>query len=59
MDSKAATQSFNDWCEDYGDSPDSRKALEVYLECQNIDRKLRATFGQNTLAKLKALFEDY
>ena len=59
VDSQAATQSFKDWCEEYGYSPNSRKVLEMYLECQEIDSKLRATFCQNTLAKLKALFEDY
>ena len=59
MDSKAATQSFEDWCEEYGDSPDSRKALERYLECQNIDSNLRAAFGRNKLAHLKTLLEDY
>lgn len=59
VDSQAATQSFRDWCEEFSYDRDSRKALEMYLECQEIDSKLRATFGQNTLAKLKALFEDY
>ena len=59
VDSQAATQSFKDWCEECGYDTDSRNALQLYLECQNIDRKLRAALGYNTLARLKTLFEDY
>lgn len=59
MDNQSATQSFEDWCEEYGYSSDSRKALEVYLECQEIGRKLRAAVGCNKLAELKTLLEDY
>ena len=58
-DSQAATQSFKDWCEECGYDIDSRKALDMYLECQEIDDKLRAAVDQSTFEKLKSLLEDY
>ena len=58
-DSQAATQSFKDWCEECGYNTDSRMALEMYLECQEIESKLRAAVGCDNLARLKTLFEDY
>jgi hypothetical protein len=36
-----STQTFDDWCSDYGYDTDSRKALQIYMDCQEIAKKLR------------------
>ena len=41
MDSDACETSFCDWCGDFGYETDSRKALEIYLACQENATKLR------------------
>lgn len=41
MDASAQGEDFEDWCYNFGYDTDSRKALELYLACQNIAVKLR------------------
>ena len=43
LDASACDESFEDWCMNFGYDTDSRKALEIYLSCQNIGTKLRKT----------------
>ena len=54
-DASSAEEVFEEWCSGCGYSSDSRKALNVYLECQNTLSKLRRMFGYelyNELTKL-------
>lgn len=44
MDAEGAEGSFDDWCSDFGENPDSRRALDTYLKCQAIARDLRQLF---------------
>jgi hypothetical protein len=37
----SAAQTFDDWCSDYGYDTDSRKALDIYIACQETAKKLR------------------
>ena len=46
LDSSACDMSFEDWCADYGYDTDSRKALDTYIEYQNIGNKVRAFLGR-------------
>lgn len=57
MDASAEEEGFEDWCADLGFDPDSRKALETYLTCQNNVRRLRKT-GINIAAERERL-SDY
>jgi hypothetical protein len=41
QDAVGSSQTFDDWCSDYGYDTDSRKALEIYMACQEIAKKLR------------------
>lgn len=41
MDSQASEISFDDWCNNFDYDTDSRKALEMYLGCQENDKKLK------------------
>lgn len=41
IDANCASESFKDFCSEFGYSEDSRKALETYLKCQDNGFKLR------------------
>ena len=57
MDSSACEESFDDWCSDYGYDTDPRKALDLYLQCQENATKLRKA-GINIAAERERL-QDY
>jgi hypothetical protein len=40
-DALSSAQNFDDWCDNFGYSIDSRKALEIYMTCQETAKKLR------------------
>lgn len=48
---------FADWCGDFGFDADSIKARGIYDTCLAEALKLRAAFGEKTLAGLRELFE--
>ena len=56
-DASACDESFEDWCSNYGFDTDSRKALEMYLACQESATKLRKA-GVNIAAERERL-QDY
>jgi hypothetical protein len=47
LDSSALDMGFEDWCGDFGYDTDSRKALELYHECQRMGKKVRALLGSD------------
>ena len=57
MDSMAIEESFEDWCFNFGYDSDSRKALNIYLKCQENANKLQK-LGININDALEK-FEDY
>lgn len=59
MDSSACETAFDGWCLDLGYDTDSRKALEIYLACQNSYRKLRNALNSNQINELRTILEDY
>lgn len=59
LDSEACDYSFKDWCENFGYDEDSRKALKIYLQCQENGEKLRKIFKNETLEQIKSLLQDY
>lgn len=58
-------ESFPDWCDNYGYDTVSRKALDIYLTCQDNTRKLRKAFSNHAaghpakLEAIKELLQDY
>jgi hypothetical protein len=40
-------QTFNEWCGDYGMEVDSRKAMDLYIACQQSEADSRAFFGSD------------
>jgi hypothetical protein len=50
MESSATDTTFEDWCSDCGYDTDSRKALEMYLLCQENGIKIRKLLGKHFAA---------
>lgn len=50
---------FEEWADNYGYDPDSRKAEATYKECLSQSLKLRTGLGAHYLPKLQELFQDY
>lgn len=57
LDSSACNESFGDWCSNYGYDEDSRKALELYLECQAVGQKLG--FLSGIRSQIEEILQDY
>lgn len=55
----ACEQSFDDWCADYGYDTDSRKALDVYLLCQQNSAKYNQLFSREQREAIAELMQDY
>jgi hypothetical protein len=59
FDAYASQTSFDDWCSEFGYDTDSRKALDMYLQCQESDAKLRKVLSHENIAQITKLLEDY
>lgn len=59
MDASAADENFDDWCDNFGLSSDSIKALNTYKACLDIARALRKHFSPDTLRTVRELLQDY
>jgi hypothetical protein len=58
-DGQADVSNFPDWCDEYGYSTDSRKALDTYLSCQENSKKLRLVLGAELVAEIAEALQDY
>ena len=58
-DSEAGDMAFSDWCENFGYSNDSIKALNTYRACEEIGRSLRKVFSAKQVAELREVLSDY
>jgi hypothetical protein len=45
-DASGVTETFDDWCAEFGHDTDSRRALETYLTCQRTRSQLLKLFGR-------------
>lgn len=52
-DSSAMEETFDDWCSTYEYNNDSLKALNLYLTCQRIGKKLYSLLGHNNMMALR------
>jgi hypothetical protein len=59
LDSQAINENFDDWAENYGYSPDSIKALNVYKACLENARIVRKVLTREDIAKLELFYQDY
>lgn len=59
IDSSAENIGFADWCDQYGFSADSIKALKTYHACQETARNLRLVFTHAQTAELSEALQDF
>lgn len=57
-DASAANENFSDWCDNYGYSDDSIKALNLYKACTEVAQNLRRQFDPETRAKIQAVIQE-
>ena len=57
-DASLATETFDDWCGEFGYDTDSRRAMATYEECQKTIGKLR-NIGIIDLQAATEAFQDY
>lgn len=50
---------FEEWCGDYDYNPDSRKALQIYLDCQEQTQKAHRFFASELLEQLETMPEGF
>lgn len=48
-------ETFKDWCSEFGDSPDSIKALQTFRRCSAFAKRLRAFFTEAELEQLSEI----
>jgi hypothetical protein len=59
MESFYCSNTFEEWCDSIGESTDSRKALDTYLQCQTHRNALLKMVGHDGLDELVELYSDY
>jgi hypothetical protein len=59
LDASASDENFDDWCDNFGYSSDSIKALNIYKQCLDTARALRKHFSPDTLRQVRELLQDY
>ena len=59
MDADAADQSFNEWCDNYGDDNDSMKGFKTYQTCCEEAVNLKKTFTREQLEAMREALQDY
>lgn len=50
---------FDDWASEFGYDTDSRKAEAIYKACVDTGLKLRRILGDDKIAALREMFQDY
>lgn len=58
-DAECGKDTFDDFCSNCGYDTDSRKALEIYLTCQETNARLNKFFSRETINTLQELLQDY
>lgn len=56
-DADAGSETFEDFCSNFGSSTDSRRALDMYLTCQGTAAELRKFLGEHMTAIREAAQE--
>ena len=59
LDASAENDNFRDWCENYGYSDDSIRALNMYRQCLDTGVALRKYLGRDVVAQITKQLEDH
>lgn len=57
-DAQASDLNFHDWCDEYGYSDDSIKAMNTYKQCLEIATYLRKHFSPDQRAAIEAIISE-
>lgn len=57
-DAKAADYNFSDWCDEFGYSDDSIKALNMYKACLDTATALRKYFSPDQRAAIQSIIQE-
>lgn len=58
MDASASDYNFSDWCDEYGYSDDSIKALNVYKDCLDTATALRKYFSPDQRLAIHSIIQE-
>jgi len=58
LDASAADENFHDWCDTYGYSDDSIKAMNTYKQCLEVGVALRKHFTPEQRACIQAIIQE-
>lgn len=58
MDASAADYNFDDWCDTYGYSSDSIKALNIYKQCLETAQNLRRYFTREQREAIEKIVQE-
>lgn len=59
IDSQALSESFYNWCDNFGYDSDSIKALNIYNACCDNAKKYYSVVDRATQAQLEVILQDY
>ena len=57
-DASAAEYNFSDWCDNYGYSDDSIKALNTYKQCLDVAAALRKYFSPEQRETIRSIIQE-
>ena len=58
MDARAADLNFDDWCDEFGFSSDSIKALNTYKQCLGISHAIKKHFSKEQRDAIQSVIEN-
>lgn len=58
LEADALDLTFGEWCGEFGYDEDSRKALDLYVQCQENGRRVRALLG-DAFGRFQVAAEDH
>jgi hypothetical protein len=58
MDASASDENFHDWCDNFGYSDDSIKALNTYKQCLDVATALRKYFSPEQRAQIQSIIDE-
>ena len=58
MDADAVDMNFSEWCDTFGYSDDSLKALRIYQTCTETGKELRKHFSPTEREQIRAIIQE-
>ena len=59
LEAEAESESFQNWCDNFGYNSDSISALNTYQACEKIARDMYRVFDRQTVAQFREVLQDF